>query len=97
MAAEVRNLAQRSAAAAKEIKSLIGDSVEKVEVGSKLVNQAGATMDEVVASVKCVTDIISEITSASQEQTSGIEQINQAIMPIQAGRLARCRKARAAN
>ena len=82
VAAEVRNLAQRSAAAAKEIKTLIGDSVEKVDLGSKLVDQAGATMNEVVASVKRVTDIISEITSAGQEQSSGIEQINQAIMQM---------------
>ncbi len=79
VAAEVRNLAQRSAGAAKEIKSLIGDSVEKVDAGSKLVDQAGATMAEVVDSVKRVSDIISEITAASGEQTSGIEQINQAI------------------
>jgi len=79
VAAEVRNLAQRSAAAAKEIKTLISDSVEKVDSGSKLVDQAGTTMEEVVASVKRVSDIISEITAASQEQTSGIEQINQAI------------------
>jgi methyl-accepting chemotaxis protein len=79
VASEVRNLAQRSAAAAKEIKILIGDSVEKVEVGSKLVGQAGATMQEIVDSVKRVTDIMSEITAASQEQTSGIEQINQSI------------------
>ncbi len=79
VASEVRNLAQRSAAAAKEIKTLIGNSVEKVEAGSRLVEQAGATMDEVVASVRRVTDIISEITSASQEQSAGIEQVNQAI------------------
>ena len=79
VAAEVRNLAQRSANAAKEIKELIGNSVEKVDAGSKLVDQAGATMDEVVASVKRVTDIIGEITEASSEQSSGIEQINQAI------------------
>jgi methyl-accepting chemotaxis protein len=79
VATEVRSLAQRSASAAKEIKSLIGDSVEKVEIGSKLVNQAGSTMDEIVASVKRVTDIMGEITSASQEQVAGIEQINQAI------------------
>jgi len=79
VASEVRNLAQRSAAAAKEIKTLIGDSVEKVDVGAKLVDQAGATMDEIVESVKRVTDIMAEITAASQEQTSGIEQINQAI------------------
>src|SRR5471032_3188252 len=79
VASEVRNLAHRSAAAAKEIKTLISNSVEQVDAGSKLVNQAGATMDEVVDSVKRVTDIISEITIAGREQTSGIEQINQAI------------------
>jgi len=79
VAAEVRNLAQRSAAAAKEIKTLIGDSVDKVEEGSQQVAQAGKTMDEIVDSVKRVTDIMAEITAASQEQTSGIEQINQAI------------------
>ena len=79
VASEVRSLAQRSAAAAKEIKTLIGDSVEKVEEGSKQVAEAGRTMDEIVGSVKRVTDIMGEITSASQEQTSGIEQINQAI------------------
>jgi methyl-accepting chemotaxis protein len=79
VAAEVRNLAQRSAAAAKEIKALIGDSVDKVDAGSKLVDQAGATMQEVVDSIKRVTDIMSEIASASQEQNSGIEQINLAI------------------
>ncbi|HZV63549.1 MAG TPA: methyl-accepting chemotaxis protein [Telluria sp.] len=79
VASEVRNLAQRSAAAAKEIKGLIGDSVEKVEAGTKQVGQAGATMDEIVDSVKRVTDIMREITAASREQTSGIEQINQAI------------------
>jgi aerotaxis receptor len=79
VAAEVRHLAQRSAAAAKEIKTLIGDSVEKVEEGSKQVAEAGKTMDEIVDSVKRVTDIMAEITAASQEQTQGIEQINQAI------------------
>ncbi|MDO9112675.1 MAG: methyl-accepting chemotaxis protein, partial [Polaromonas sp.] len=79
VAAEVRNLAQRSAAAAKEIKTLIGDSVSKVEEGSKQVAEAGKTMDEIVDSVKRVTDIMGEITVASQEQTQGIEQINQAI------------------
>jgi methyl-accepting chemotaxis protein len=79
VASEVRSLAQRSAAAAKEIKTLIGDSVEKVEEGSKQVEEAGRTMDEIVGSVKRVTDIMGEITAASQEQTSGIEQINQAI------------------
>jgi methyl-accepting chemotaxis protein len=79
VASEVRNLAQRSAAAAKEIKALIGDSVDKVGAGTKLVDQAGHTMQEIVASVKRVTDIMSEITAASQEQSSGIEQVNQAI------------------
>ncbi|WP_426173463.1 methyl-accepting chemotaxis protein [Massilia sp. TWR1-2-2] len=79
VASEVRSLAQRSAAAAKEIKSLIGDSVAKVDTGARLVEQAGITMDEIVDSVKRVADIMGEITSASQEQTSGIEQINQAI------------------
>ncbi|MBB3179161.1 methyl-accepting chemotaxis protein [Variovorax sp. Sphag1AA] len=79
VASEVRNLAQRSAAAAKEIKTLIDDSVGKVEEGSKQVEEAGRTMDEIVESVKRVTDIMGEITAASQEQTSGIEQINQAI------------------
>ncbi|MDP3192393.1 methyl-accepting chemotaxis protein [Rhodoferax sp.] len=79
VAAEVRSLAQRSAAAAKEIKTLIGDSVDKVEEGSQQVAEAGKTMDEIVDSVKRVTDIMAEITTASQEQTAGIEQINQAI------------------
>ncbi|HZW21531.1 methyl-accepting chemotaxis protein [Noviherbaspirillum sp.] len=79
VAAEVRNLAQRSAAAAKEIKALISDSVEKVGIGARLVDQAGTTMDEVVTSVRHVTDIISEIAAASNEQTAGIEQVNQAI------------------
>lgn len=79
VATEVRNLAQRSAGAAREIKMLIGDSVEKVDAGSKLVNEAGITMEEIVHSVRRVTDIMGEITSASQEQTAGIEQINQAI------------------
>jgi methyl-accepting chemotaxis protein len=79
VASEVRNLAQRSAAAAKEIKTLIGDTVDKVTVGSKLVEQAGLTMDEVVASVKRVTDIMGEITAASQDQSMGIERINSSI------------------
>jgi aerotaxis receptor len=79
VASEVRSLAQRSASAAKEIKTLIGDSVEKVEAGSKQVQEAGRTMEEIVGSVRRVTDIMGEITTASQEQTSGIEQINQAI------------------
>ncbi len=79
VATEVRTLAQRSAAAAKEIKELINDSVSKVEVGSRLVDEAGATMDEIVSAVKRVTDIMSEISAASQEQSSGIEQVNQAV------------------
>ena len=79
VASEVRILAQRSASAAKDIKSLIGDSVSKVDAGSRLVNEAGLTMSSIVDSVKRVTDIMQEISSASQEQTSGIEQINQAI------------------
>lgn len=79
VASEVRNLAQRSAAAAHEIKGLIGSSVERVEVGAKLVDEAGATMEEIVTSVKRVTDIMNEISMASQEQTAGIEQVNQAI------------------
>jgi len=79
VAAEVRNLAQRSAAAAKEIKHLIDDSVGKVGEGSKLVAQAGATMEEIVTAVKRVTDIMSEISAASLEQSQGIEQVNQAI------------------
>jgi methyl-accepting chemotaxis protein len=79
VASEVRNLAQRSAAAAKEIKALIGDSVDKVGAGTKLVDEAGKTMQEIVASVKRVTDIMSEIAAASQEQSSGIEQVNQAV------------------
>jgi methyl-accepting chemotaxis protein len=79
VAAEVRNLAQRSAAAAKEIKTLIGDSVDKVENGSKLVAQAGDTMEEIVTSIKRVTDIMAEISAASAEQSAGIEQVNQAI------------------
>jgi methyl-accepting chemotaxis protein len=79
VATEVRNLAQRSAGAAKEIKELIGDSVMKVDAGAKLVDQAGVTMTEIVASVRRVTDIMGEISSASNEQMSGIEQINEAI------------------
>jgi methyl-accepting chemotaxis protein len=79
VASEVRNLAQRSASAAKEIKGLITDSVAKVDAGSKLVDQAGKTMDEIVASVKMVSDIVAEITSAGKEQEVGIDQINQAI------------------
>lgn len=79
VATEVRNLAQKSASAAREIKSLISDSVEKVESGSRLVDQAGQTMAEVVDSIKRVSSIVAEITSASQEQSSGIVQVNQAV------------------
>lgn len=79
VASEVRNLAQRSAGAAKEIKTLIEDSVGKVDTGGKLVDEAGKTMDEIVTSVKRVTDIMSEIAAASQEQSAGIEQVNQAV------------------
>ena len=79
VAGEVRNLAQRSSAAAREIKTLIEDSVGKVQDGSKLVTHAGETMKEVVASIKRVDDIMTEISSASREQSIGIEQVNQAI------------------
>jgi len=79
VAGEVRTLAQRSAAAAKEIKALISDSVGKVDAGARLVDQAGATMEQVVGSIRRVTDIMAEIASASREQTGGIEQVNQAI------------------
>ena len=82
VAAEVRNLAQRSAAAAKEITALISDSVEKVDIGSKQVDQAGETMNEIVQAVKRVTDIMAEIAAASNEQNSGIEQVNQAILQM---------------
>ena len=79
VAGEVRSLAQRSAEAAKEIKSLIGTSVDKVETGSKLVQDAGSTMDEIVASVQRVTDIIGEISAAALEQSQGIGQVNEAV------------------
>ncbi|USX18579.1 methyl-accepting chemotaxis protein [Oxalobacteraceae bacterium OTU3REALA1] len=79
VASEVRNLAQRSASAAKEIKALIGDSVDKVNQGSRLVANAGVTMEEIVSSVHRVSDIISEITAASSEQSAGINEVNQAI------------------
>ncbi|NHZ34422.1 methyl-accepting chemotaxis protein [Massilia rubra] len=79
VASEVRNLAQRSAQAAKEIKGLIGSSVEQVEAGSKLVNEAGSTMDDIVQSIRRVTDIMGDIAAATQEQTLGIDQINQAV------------------
>jgi methyl-accepting chemotaxis protein len=79
VAAEVRSLAQRSAAAAREIKELIGDSVAKVESGSQLVNKSGQTLGEIVTSVKRVTDIIGEIAAASQEQSAGIDHVNRAV------------------
>ena len=82
VAGEVRALAQRSAAAAKEIKTLIDDSVAKVDQGNQLVGEAGTTMDEIVAGVRRVTDLMGEITAATQEQFSGIEQVNQAIAQI---------------
>jgi methyl-accepting chemotaxis protein len=82
VAGEVRNLAQRSAQAAREIKSLIGESVEKVETGSKLVNDAGQTMNDIVQQVKRVTDLIGEITSSTLEQSNGIGQVNQAVTQL---------------
>jgi methyl-accepting chemotaxis protein len=84
VASEVRNLAQRSAAAAKEIKQLISDSVEKVESGHQQVEEAGQTMNEIVTSVRRVTDIMSEISAASSEQSAGIDQVNTAISQIDA-------------
>ncbi|WP_289907217.1 methyl-accepting chemotaxis protein [Janthinobacterium sp. SUN026] len=83
VAAEVRTLAQRSAGAAREIKQLIGDSVERVDAGARLVDTAGATMREIVASVHRVTDIMGEISMASGEQLSGIEQVNAAIVQME--------------
>ncbi|PII21511.1 methyl-accepting chemotaxis protein [Stenotrophomonas sp. LMG 10879] len=82
VASEVRTLAQRSAAAAKEIKGLIDESVGKVAEGSSLVHQAGSTMGEIVASVQRVTDIMAEISAASQEQSAGIEQVNQTVVQM---------------
>jgi methyl-accepting chemotaxis protein len=79
VAGEVRSLAQRSAGAAKEIKALIGDSVDKVNIGYKQVESAGNTMSEIVDAVKRVTDIMGEISAASTEQSQGIEQVNSAI------------------
>ncbi|MES2348047.1 MAG: methyl-accepting chemotaxis protein, partial [Pseudomonadota bacterium] len=79
VAAEVRSLAQRSADAARQVKALIGDSLEKVDAGSRLVRQAGATMSDIVASVERVSGIMAEISDASREQTLGIDQINQAV------------------
>ncbi|AUH53525.1 diguanylate cyclase [Chromobacterium sp. ATCC 53434] len=85
VASEVRNLAQRSAAAAKEIKSLIGNSVDKVESGSRLVDEAGRTMNEIVVSIRRVADIMSDISAASAEQSSGIEQVNLAVTQMDEG------------
>jgi methyl-accepting chemotaxis protein len=82
VAGEVRNLAQRSAAAAREIKGLIGDSVTKVQTGSALVSEAGSTMEQVVASVRRVSDIVAEISAASGEQSAGIAQVNAAIVQM---------------
>jgi len=84
VASEVRTLAQRSAAAAKEIKTLIGDSLDKVKIGNELVSNAGSTMAQVVSGIERVTDIMSEITSAGREQEAGIEQINQAVTEMDA-------------
>jgi methyl-accepting chemotaxis protein len=85
VASEVRNLAQRSATAAKEIKALINESVQKVGDGSELVNRSGQTLEEIVNSVKRVTDIIAEISAASQEQAAGIDQVNKAVMQMDQG------------
>ena len=82
VATEVRNLAGRSATAAKEIKGLIQDTVSKVDEGSKLVTQSGATLEQIVIAVKKVTDIVTEIAAASNEQSSGIEQVNKAVMQL---------------
>jgi methyl-accepting chemotaxis protein len=85
VATEVRNLAGRSATAAKEIKALIQDSVSKVEAGSKLVDESGKTLEEIVNAVKKVTDIVAEIAAASREQSAGIEQVNKAVMQMDEG------------
>jgi methyl-accepting chemotaxis protein len=82
VASEVRNLAGRSATAAKEIKALIQDSVKKVDEGSNLVTQSGATLEQIVSAVKKVTDIVAEIAAASNEQSAGIEQVNKAVMQL---------------
>jgi methyl-accepting chemotaxis protein len=82
VATEVRNLASRSATAAKEIKALIHDSVRKVEEGSTLVTRSGATLDQIVTSVRRVSDIVAEIAAASGEQSAGIEQVNRAVMQL---------------
>ncbi|WEN14581.1 methyl-accepting chemotaxis protein [Rhodanobacter sp. AS-Z3] len=82
VASEVRNLSQRSASAAKEIKGLINESVEKVQAGSELVDQSGTALADIVDSVKKVTDIVAEIAAASQEQSTGIDQVNRAVMQM---------------
>lgn len=82
VASEVRSLAQRSAEAAREIKSLIGDSVTKVELGTQLVNDAGATMDDIVTQVKNMSDLIHEIGASTQEQTDGIDRVNDAVSEL---------------
>nr|WP_272867986.1 methyl-accepting chemotaxis protein [Caldimonas caldifontis] len=82
VAGEVRNLAQRSAEAAKEIKALIGNSVDKVEGGSRLVADAGTSMQEIVAAVRRVTDMIGDISASTREQSSGVSQINQAVTQL---------------
>ena len=82
VASEVRSLAQRSAEAAREIKTLIGASVERVEVGSRLVQEAGSSMTDIVSSVQRVSDIIGEITAAASEQSDGIEQVNQSVVQL---------------
>ena len=82
VAAEVRDLAQRSAAAAKEIKRLIQDSVETVEAGARHVSSSGATLAEIVTSVQRVTDMVTEIAAASREQDTGIDQVNQAVVQM---------------
>jgi methyl-accepting chemotaxis protein len=83
VATEVRNLAGRSATAAKEIKALIQDSVRKVDEGSTLVTQSGETLEQIVAAVKKVTDIVAEIAAASNEQSAGIEQVNKAVVQLE--------------
>jgi methyl-accepting chemotaxis protein len=83
VAAEVRSLAQRSASAAKEIKALIGESVAKVGAGAKLVDDAGHTMAEIVAAVKKVSDLVADIAVASQEQSSGIQQVNAGVTQME--------------